>query len=105
MNNLSAYLQYPILSDSKTITFAKTDSFYQYNTFWALKKMTRYHYSKHPVNPTIDKVVNQDNMNYGDLSFKESQLRAKNVKVRHILTTLYYTYCESVYCSTSTNII
>ena len=38
-NNLSSYLQYPILNtDSKTITYAKTDSFYQYNTFWALQK-------------------------------------------------------------------
>jgi len=87
MNNLSAYLQYPILnSDSKTITFAKTDSFYQYNTFWALQKDDQVPLFKTSCeSKSIDKVVNQDNMNYGDLSFKKSQLRAKNVKVRHIL--------------------
>ena len=87
MNNLSAYLQYPILnSDSKTITFAKTDSFYQYNTFWALQKDDQVPLFKTSCeSKSIDKVVNQDNMNYGDLSFKKSQLRAKNIKVRHIL--------------------
>lgn len=87
MNNLSEYLQYPILnSDSKTITFAKTDSFYQYNTFWALQKDDKVPLFKTSCeSKSIDKVVNQDNMNYGDLSFKKSQLRAKNVKVRHIL--------------------
>ena len=87
MNNLSSYLQYPILNtDSKTITFSKTDSFYQYNTFWALQKNDQVPLFKTSCeSKSIDKVVNQDNMNYGDLSFKKSQLRAKNVKVRHIL--------------------
>jgi|TARA_R100000084_G_scaffold109370_2_gene76045 hypothetical protein len=87
MNNLSAYLQYPILnSDSKTIVFTKTDSFYQYNTFWALQKDDQVPLFKTSCeSKSIDKVVNQDNMNYGDLSFKKSQLRAKNLKVRHIL--------------------
>ena len=87
MNNLSEYLQYPILNtDSKTITFAKTDSFYQYNTFWALQKDDQVPLFKTSCeSKSIDKVVNQDNMNYGDLSFKKSQLRAKNLKVRHIL--------------------
>jgi len=86
-NNLSAYMQYPILNtDSKTITFSKTDSFYQYNTFWALQKNDQVPLFKTSCeSKSIDKVVNQDNMNYGDLSFKKSQLRAKNVKVRHIL--------------------
>tara|TARA_R100000541_G_scaffold47885_1_gene54903 strand:- start:136 stop:1002 length:867 start_codon:yes stop_codon:yes gene_type:complete len=87
MNNLSEYLQYPILNtNSKTITFAKTDSFYQYNTFWALQIDDQVPLFKTSCeSKSIDKVVNQDNMNYGDLSFKKSQLRAKNVKVRHIL--------------------
>ena len=44
---------------------------------------------------SIDKVVNQDNMNYGDLSFKKSQLRAKNVKVRHILDNSSTTHIVS----------
>ncbi len=97
MNNLSAYLQYPILnSDSKTITFAKTDSFYQYNTFWALQKDDQVPLFKTSCeSKSIDKVVNQDNMDYGDLSFKKSQLRAKNVKVRHILDNSSTTHIVS----------
>ena len=87
MNNLSEYLEYPILnSDSKTIVFTKTDSFYQYNTFWALQKDSQVPLFKTSCeSKSIDKVVNQDNMDYGDMSFRKSQLRAKNVKVRHIL--------------------
>jgi len=97
MNNLSAYLQYPILnSDSKTITFAKTDSFYQYNTFWALQKDSQVPLFKTSCeSKSIDKVVNQDNMDYGDMSFKKSQLRAKNVKVRHILDNSSTTHIVS----------
>ncbi len=97
MNNLSEYLQYPILNtDSKTITFAKTDSFYQYNTFWALQKDDQVPLFKTSCeSKSIDKVVNQDNMNYGDLSFKKSQLRAKNVKVRHILDNSSTTHIVS----------
>ncbi len=97
MNDLSAYLQYPILnSDSKTITYAKTDSFYQYNTFWALQKDDQVPLFKTSCeSKSIDKVVNQDNMNYGDLSFKKSQLRAKNVKVRHILDNSSTTHIVS----------
>ena len=97
MNDLSAYLQYPILnSDSKTITYAKTDSFYQYNTFWALQKDDQVPLFKTSCeSKSIDKVVNQDNMNYGDLSFKKSQLRAKNVKVRHILDNSSITHIVS----------
>lgn len=97
MNDLSAYLQYPILnSDSKTITYAKTDSFYQYNTFWAVQKDDQVPLFKTSCeSKSIDKVVNQDNMNYGDLSFKKSQLRAKNVKVRHILDNSSTTHIVS----------
>ena len=97
MNNLSQYLQYPILNtDSKTITFAKTDSFYQYNTFWALQINDQVPLFKTSCeSKSIDKVVNQDNMNYGDLSFKKSQLRAKNVKVRHILDNSSTTHIVS----------
>jgi hypothetical protein len=34
---------------------------------------------------SIDKVVNQVNMDYGKRSFKKEPLRAKDLKVRHIL--------------------
>jgi hypothetical protein len=86
-NNLQSYNQYPIFNtDSKTITYTKSDNFYQYNTFWALNKS--------PYVPlfytgceslSIDKVINQDNMDYSSRSFKKAPLRAKELKVRHIL--------------------
>jgi hypothetical protein len=34
---------------------------------------------------SIDKEVNQENMDYGLRSFKKATLRAKELKVRHIL--------------------
>jgi hypothetical protein len=34
---------------------------------------------------SIDKVVNQSNMDYGKRSYKKEPLRAKDLKVRHIL--------------------
>jgi len=86
-NNLQASNQYHIFNvDSKTITYTKSDNFYQYNTFWALNKS--------PYIPlfytgceslSIDKVINQDNMDYSSRSFKKAPLRAKELKIRHIL--------------------
>ena len=87
INNLSEYLKYPMYNaESKTITFTKSDNFYQYNTFWSLVKDKSL-----PLFVTgcdslsIDKVVNQPNMDYGKRSFKKEPLRAKDLKVRHIL--------------------
>ena len=87
INNLKDYLKYPVYNtDSKTITFTKSDNFYQYNTFWSLVK-----YKQEPLfvrtceSLSIDKVVNQANMDYGKRSFKKEPLRAKELKVRHIL--------------------
>jgi hypothetical protein len=34
---------------------------------------------------SVDKIVNQSNMDYGKRSFKKEPLRAKELKVRHIL--------------------
>ena len=88
MHNLKEYLKYPIYNtDSKTITYTKSDNFYQYNTFWSLVKNKSI-----PLFITtccnalsLDKAVNQDNMDYGKRSFKKEPLRAKDLKVRHIL--------------------
>ncbi len=87
INNLKEYLKYPMYNaDSKTITFTKSDNFYQYNTFWSLVKDKSV-----PLFVTgcdslsIDKVVNQPNMDYGKRSFKKEPLRAKDLKVRHVL--------------------
>lgn len=87
MNNLKEYLKYPVYNvDSKTITYTKSDSFYQYNTFWSLVKDKSIPlFVKSCESMSIDKLVNQPNMDYGKRSFKKEPLRAKDLKVRHIL--------------------
>jgi hypothetical protein len=87
INNLSQYLTYPIYNEfSKTITYTKSDNFYQYNTFWGLvknKSLPLFRTSCESL--SVDKLVNQVNMDYGKRSFKKEPLRAKDLKVRHIL--------------------
>ena len=87
INNLSAYLTYPMYNtNSKTIMYTKSDNFYQYNTFWSLvknKSVPLFMTSCESL--SIDKIVNQTNMDYGKRSFKKEPLRAKDLKVRHIL--------------------
>lgn len=106
INNLKEYLKYPIYNtDSKTITFTKSDNFYQYNTFWSLVK-----YKQEPLfirtceNLSIDKVVNQANMDYGKRSFKKEPLRAKELKVRHILDNRYDAHLVSQFIITPSQI-
>jgi len=87
INNLKDYLKYPVYNtDSKTITFTKSDNFYQYNTFWSLVKNKQEPlFIRTCESLSLDKVVNQANMDYGKRSFKKEPLRAKDLKVRHIL--------------------
>jgi len=87
LRNLQQYLTYPIYNaDSKTITYAKSDGFYQYNTFWGLvKDKTVPLFNTTCESLSIDKVLNQANMDYGKRSYKKEPLRAKFLKVRHIL--------------------
>lgn len=87
MHNLQQYLTYPIYNtESKTITYTKSDNFYQYNTFWGLIKSKAVPlFTTSCESLSIDKVVNQANMDYGKRSFKKEPLRAKDLKVRHIL--------------------
>ena len=87
LNNLSAHSQYPILKeDSKTIVYTKSDNFYQYNSFWALQKSSQIPlFLTSCENLSIDKVVNISNMDYSSRSFKKAPLRAKELRVRHIL--------------------
>ena len=106
MNNLQAYGQYPIYNtESKTITYTKSDNFYQYNTFWALQKS-----SQVPLfigsceSLSIDKIVNQANMDYGLRSFKKATLRAKELKVRHILDSSSTTHLVSQFILTPSQI-
>jgi hypothetical protein len=97
MNNMRAYMQYPMLNaDSKTITYTKSDNFYQYNTFWALEKSSQIPlFNRTCESLSIDKVINQENMDYGVRSFKKSTLRAKELKVRHILDNTSTTHLVS----------
>jgi len=87
INNLKEYMKYPVYNvDSKTITYTKSDNFYQYNTFWGLvKNKTLPLFLTSCESLSIDKIVNQANMDYGKRSFKKEPLRAKDLKVRHIL--------------------
>lgn len=86
-NNLKEYVSYPKFNmNSKTILFTKSDNFYQYNTFWdVVKDKSQTLFKTSCENLSIDKEVNQDNMNYGIKSFKKVPLRAKDLKCRMIL--------------------
>ena len=97
MNNLRAYGQYPIFNtNSKTITYTKSDNFYQYNTFWALEKSSQIPlFNTTCQSLSIDKVINESNMDYGVRSFKKATLRAKELKVRHILDNSSKTHLVS----------
>lgn len=87
LNNMKAYMQYPIYeTDGKVITFTKSDNFYQYNTFWSVvKNRGERLFLSSCETLSIDKVLNQANMDYSQRSFKKEPLRAKDLKVRHIL--------------------
>ena len=102
INNLKEYLKYPLYNaDSKTITFTKSDNFYQYNTFWSLiKNKSLPLFLTTCENLSIDKVVNQANMDYGKRSFKKEPLRAKDLKVRHILDNRYDAHLVSQFIVT-----
>lgn len=87
LNNLKEYMKYPIFNDqSKTITYTKSDNFYHYNTFWSLVKNKQTPlFLTSCESLSIDKIVNQANMDYGLRSFKKEPIRAKELKIRHIL--------------------
>jgi hypothetical protein len=87
VNNLKSYMQYPILNtDSKTITYTKADNFYNYNTFWSIvKDKTQPLFVRTCESLSLDKVVNQINMDYSTRSFQKAPLRAKELKIRHQL--------------------
>lgn len=86
-NNLSEYLSYPKYNEnSKTIQFTKTDSFYQYNTFWSVyTNKTSPMFSTSCESLSIDKILNHSTMDYGLRSYKKEPLRAKELLIRHIL--------------------
>jgi len=106
INNLKEYLKYPMYNaDSKTITFTKSDNFYQYNTFWSLVKNKQEPlFIRTCESLSLDKVVNQANMDYGKRSFKKEPLRAKELKVRHILDNRYDAHLVSQFIYTPAQI-
>ena len=88
INNLKEYKNYPIYkSNSKLITFVKNDNFYNYNTFWNIVKDNNEPlFKKNCISDSYDKEVNDDNMEYTNTrSYRKEPLRAKELKVRHIL--------------------
>jgi hypothetical protein len=86
-NNLSQYMSYPVYNDdSKTIVYTKSDSYYQYNTFWSIvKDLDNPLFVRTCESLSYDKVLNQPNMDYGLKSFTKAPIRGKEVRVRHIL--------------------
>lgn len=88
LNNLQSYNSYPKFNnDSKTITYTKSDNFYQYNTFWnVVKDPNNFLFASSDESLSIDKIINQANMDYSTRSFRKDPIRAKDAKVRHMLT-------------------
>src|SRR5690606_40141746 len=86
-NNMKAQLSYPKYNiESKTITYTKSDNFYQYNTFWnILKDKESPLFITSCKSLSYDKEVNQENMDYSIRSFKKDKIRAKDIKIRSIL--------------------
>jgi hypothetical protein len=85
--NLNQYMSYPEYnSTSKTITYTKSDSMYQYNTFWdSVIDKTQPIFIPSCENLSIDRELNQSNIDYGKRSFSKSPIRGKEVRIRHIL--------------------
>ena len=106
VRNLKEYMSYPKYnSDSKTIIFTKSDNFYQYNDFYdILKDQGDNIFIPSCTSLSIDKVVNQDNMNYSKRSFTKAPMRAKFSKIRHILDDKSNIHLVSRFITTDTQI-
>lgn len=85
--DMRARLSYPRYnSDSKVVGWKKDNNTYNYNTFWdVVKSKADPLFLTSCESLSVDKVVNQTNMDYDPRSFKKAPLRAKHLKVRHIL--------------------
>ena len=86
-NNMQEYLTYPKFNaESKSILWSREDNMYQYNTFWSLvKDKTQPLFLTSCESLSIDKVLNQTNMDYSIRAYRKDTIRAKDLKVRHIL--------------------
>ena len=86
-HNLYSYIKYPIYNtDSKTVTFTKSGSFYQINTFWDMVVDTKKTiWNRSCENLSIYKELNQSNMDYSKRTRRKSPFRSKELKIRYIL--------------------
>jgi len=86
-HNLRAYNLYPIYrNNGKDIIYTKSDNFYNINGFWdVVKDKSDFLFIRNCEPLSIDKEINQDNMNYTIKSFVKAPLRAKDVRIRFIL--------------------
>lgn len=87
INNLQELMKYPVSgTDTKEILYTKSDNFYQYNSFWSIVKDIRtVQFIKDCSSLSVDKQLNQSNMDYTQLTHRKATIRAKELKVRHIL--------------------
>ena len=86
-NNMKEYMLYPKFNtDSKSILWSKDDNVYNYNTFWSLVKDPKLPlFLTSCESLSIDKVLNQTNMDYSVRAYRKDTIRGKDLKVRHIL--------------------
>jgi len=87
IGNMQEYLRFPKFNDkSKSIIWTKLDNMYQYNTFWSLvKDRSAPLFNSTCESLSIDKVLNQNNMDYSVRAYRKETIRGKDLKVRHIL--------------------
>jgi len=106
VHNMKEYLSYPKYNtDSKTITFTKSDNFYQFNNFWDVRKdKTIPLFVSSCESLSLDKEVNQDNMIYTNRSYKKATLRAKDLKVRLILDNRSDSHLVSTFINAPTQV-
>lgn len=106
LHNMKEYMSFPrFKSDGKDILFTKSDNFYKVNTFFNVLKDTKVQmFTNSCESLSIDKVLNQDNMDYGNRSFQKAPIRAKELKLRYILDNSCTTHIVSVFNIHSTQI-
>jgi hypothetical protein len=87
-NNLRAYGTYPIYkSDSKVITYTKSDDYYQFNNFYDIVKDKNQSIAITSCESlSYDGIINQSNMNYTNRTFHKAPIRSKDLKIRYSLT-------------------
>ncbi len=106
LHNMKEYMKYPIYNkDSKTILYTKSDNFYQINGFYDIvkdKSVPLFVSSCESL--SIDKQVNQSNMEYQNRSFRKPEIRAKECKVRYILDNRSDIHIVSQFILTSNQI-